>query len=133
MAFPEPRNVHHEDRLRIVCHLPIDNDGEERAVGAVFEYLKNLREHQPFLSVEMFVSSQTYPSVYVGYFWSERHQQWVRAKFVICIVDYKLAELSGPAAKVSELRRHIQGLYEYNTGQIEERFWLVAHTVTRHE
>jgi hypothetical protein len=122
----------HKDRLRIVCHLPVNDDAEEAAVGGVFEYLKNLRA-QPYLSVDMFVNSQLSPPVYVGYSWSAGHQQWVRNRFVVCIVDYSLSEIANPFSKVSELRENIRGIYRFYTGQSEETFWLVAHTVTRHE
>jgi hypothetical protein len=38
----DPQGLH-EDRTRITCHLPLNNEAEHRAVDAIFTYLQALR------------------------------------------------------------------------------------------
>jgi hypothetical protein len=118
-----------EERVRIVCHLPLNNAAQERAILDVFEYLKESKKTG-------WIHSQHYPPIFSGWWWSEERQDWVRDRVVVCTVDYMLDDASpsvaSPSMKIREIRDEIQGIYKRRTGE-PRAFWMVAHVVTRHD
>jgi hypothetical protein len=128
--------VSYEDRLRVICHLPVTHPGEEKALKAIMNYLRRQRTRR--LGVNGFTLSKYLPAAFKGYWYDEtkpKGKRWVEEDVVLGIVDYKLpappqtVSLSG---KIAELKMVIKESYDrYERPQDE--VWVVAHPVIRPE
>ena len=128
--MPEPQGLH-EDRTRITCHLPLNNEAEHRAVHAIFTYLQALRR-QP-LGVKGFTHTAARPAAVFGDWWSSSRRRWVRDKLVLCIVDYKLPFSSPDLSRVvRELKEAIHTQYA-RVGSPQEEVWVVAQQIVRQD
>jgi hypothetical protein len=121
----------HEERTRVTCHLPLNNDQEERAVLRVLDYLKEQRDEP--VGVKGFTHSEFRPPSFRGYWWHPKRREWIADRIVLCIVDYKLP-LSDPrlSAKVAELKRAIRRCYRESRSPQQE-VWVVAQQVIRQD
>jgi hypothetical protein len=120
----------HEERTRIVCHLPLNDAAEHQAVDAVFSYLEQLRT-QP-LGVKGYTHSAARPPAHFGAWWSSSRRQWIREKVVLCLVDYKVNFNDQHLTRVlANLKDAIGGTYSHFTGKPQEDYWVVAHHIVR--
>jgi hypothetical protein len=121
----------HEDRVRVTCHLPLNNSKEEKAVHRILSYLQQQRNRP--IGVKGFSHSEFRPSVFRGYWWSSRRKCWVEDKIVLLIVDYRLsfgaAELS---QTVRDLKKSIRDCYR-KCGSPQDEVWVVAQQVIRQD
>lgn len=120
----------HEERTRIVCHLPLNDAAEHQAVDAVFTYLEGLRT-QP-LGVKGYTHSAARPPSHFGAWWSSSRRRWMREKVVLCFVDYKVNFNDQELTRIlAELKDNIGKAYTKFTGKPQEEYWVVAHHVVR--
>jgi hypothetical protein len=127
---PEQTPGGHEERTRIVCHLPLNDAGEHQAVDAIFTYLEGLRT-QP-LGVKGYTHSAARPPSHFGAWWSSSRRRWMREKVVLCFVDYKVNFNDQELTLIlAELKDKIRTSYAEFTGKEQEEYWVVAHHVVR--
>jgi hypothetical protein len=122
----------HEERIRVVCHLPVNNDDQE---FVIFQFLKMLRELKDVEGAEIggFTMSRVESPVFFGYWWSEDQQKWVKDKLVLCYIDYRADPTIRPVSQVvRELKENIENLYLVHA-KAEEEIWIVAHPVVRQQ
>ena len=120
----------HEERTRVVCHLPLNNSDEHLAVDAVFTYLESLRTKP--LGVKGYTHSAIRPPAHFGNWWSSLRRKWIREKVVLCIVDFKVGFNDHELSQVlTDLRQALKNAYEHFTGKKQEEFWVVAHHLVR--
>ncbi len=120
----------HEERTRIVCHLPLNDANEHLAVDAVFTYLEGLRTKP--LGVKGYTHSAARPPSHFGAWWSASRRKWMREKVVLCFVDYKVNFNDQELTRiVAELKEEIRRAYGEFTGKQQEEYWVVAHHVVR--
>ena len=119
----------HEDRTRVVCHLPLNNSAEERALKRVIAYVEAQRRKH--VGVDGYTYSD--PGAFCGRWWSARAGEWVGDRLVLLMVDYQIA-LPRPrvslAEEVARLKAVIHSAYR-KFGRPQEEIWLVTHRVTR--
>jgi hypothetical protein len=120
----------HEDRTRVVCHLPLNSVAEEKAFKEVIAYLESQRK------LRIGVDGYTYsdPKAFFGRWWSSKQGGWMEDRIVLLIVDYHI-DLSDQrvslAEKVAELKQILHDAYRrYHRPQDE--MWVVGHRVTRY-
>ena len=121
----------HEVRTRVTCHLPVNNDREEKAFFQIQAYLHELR-HQG-IGVSGYTHSSLRPAVFHGYWWPESADVAVRDAIIVCTVDY-LLDIDGPeiSKKVKELKQTIRRWYRhYKSPQAE--IWVIAHPILRQD
>src|SRR5579884_367299 len=102
----------HENRVRVVCHLPINNDLQEIVL---FEFLKLLQELRGIQGAEIggFTLSRLESPVFFGYWWSKDKNQWARDNLVLCHLDYKADPTVRPVSQViRQLKERIEELYK---------------------
>ncbi len=121
----------HEDRVRVVCHLPLNHRQEEKAVLLVLGYLKEQRKEA--VGVKGFAHSELRPAVFRGFWWDKKKRDWVEDKIALCIIDYRL-DFSDPrlSTKVEELKDTIKSCYR-RCGLPQQEIWVVAHHVLRQD
>lgn len=119
----------HEVRTRVLCHLPVNNSQEEKALFKVLSYLRSLKDHE--IGVTGFTTSTFRPAAFHGWWWSEDRHNWVRDDQVLCFVDYHLAFDDPSLSKhVAELKQTIRKWYRLHRSPQEE-VWVVAYQVVR--
>jgi hypothetical protein len=120
-----------EERTRVICHLPLNNLSEEKAVLQVLGYLKEQRKDE--IGVKGFTHTEFRPSSFRGYWWNGKRQKWVEDNLVLCIIDYKLgfsdARLS---STVQQLKDTVRTAYR-ESGSPQDEVWVVAEQVLRHD
>ena len=119
----------HEERTRVICHLPLNSAAEEKAFKEVIGYVEAQRRKKTRL--EGYTYSD--PKSFFGRWWSVDNQ-WVSDKIVLLIIDYKIA-LTDQDISLSEIIRQLkdevfQSYAKY--GRPQEEIWIVAFGVTRH-
>ena len=131
MSSPEESGLH-EERTRVICHLPLNNGAEEKAINQLIGYLERQRTEP--IGVKGFTRSALRPATYRGHWWSATHRKWFRESIVLFIIDYKLPfEGEKVSEKVAELKGFIRKAYEKFTKKPQEEVWIVAQPVLRHE
>jgi hypothetical protein len=121
----------HEDRVRVTCHLPLNNVREEKAVLRILRYLQRQRDRP--IGVKGFSHSELRPAVFRGYWWSSRRQRWVEDKIVLLIVDYRLSfGAEALSHTVRDLKQNIRGCYQ-KCGSPQDEVWVVAQQVIRQD
>jgi len=120
----------HEDRTRVVCHLPLNNAQEEKAFKDVIEYVQSQRRRR--IGVEGYTYSA--PTAFSGRWWSLRKEGWLGDRIDLLLIDYEV-ELADKrvslSEKITELKETIHAAYaEY--GRRQEEVWVVAFPVTRY-
>jgi hypothetical protein len=127
-----PASGEHEERTRVICHLPINNAPEEKAFKDIINYLEGLRRKK--IGVDGYTYSD--PSAFFGRWWSTSPsgRGWMSDKITLLIIDFKIA-LTDPAVslseKITELKNTVQQSYA-KYGRPQEEVWVIAHRVTRH-
>jgi hypothetical protein len=119
----------HEERTRVICHLPLNSAAEEKAFKEVVAYVEAQREKK--IGVEGYTYSD--PKAFFGRWWSVDNT-WVSDKIVLLIIDYKIA-LTDPHASLSEMIRELKDTVHQSYakyGRAQEEVWIVAFGVTRH-
>ncbi len=120
----------HEERTRVVCHLPLNNPEEHQAVDAVFTYLESFRTKH--LGVKGYTHSAIRPPAHFGNWWSNSRRKWIRGKVVLCIVDYRVNFNDQEMTQIlTDLKKAIKEAYEQLTGIKQEEVWVVAHHLVR--
>ena len=121
----------HEVRTRVMCHLPVNNSQEEKALFKVLSYLRRLKDQG--IGVSGWTTSTLRPAVFHGWWWSEEREEWVRDDLVLCFVDYYLS-LDDPSLseRVQELKQTVRKCYRLHRSPQEE-VWVVAYQVTRQD
>jgi hypothetical protein len=121
----------HEVRTRVTCHLPVNNEQEEKAFFKILEYLQGQR--QQGLGIQGYTHSSLRPAAFHGYWWSDELGEWFPDDIVLCIVDYKLPfgarELS---AKVKDFKRTVRKWYRHY-GNPQDEIWVVAQQIIRQD
>lgn len=121
----------HEDRIRVTCHLPLNNPREEKAVLQCISYLKEQRTAP--VGVKGFTHSVFRPTAFRGCWWSTLHKKWVAEKIVLCMIDYRLDFGDQRLSQtVAELKDTIRNCYR-DCGSPQEEVWVVAHHVIRQD
>lgn len=121
----------HERRLRVVCHLPINDNLQVKAVYRVIDYLETLRLSSPHFGVGGFTHSNIFPPVFGGYWWSDDRQDWMQDRLVLLVVDFILNPGEPVPAAVQQLKSKINNIYKAIAKQEEEVVWVVAHDLVR--
>lgn len=119
----------HENRTRVIFHLPLCDIKEEKAANAVLMFLKS--QHEGKAGIKGFTHSVLRPAVFRGWWWSMRADDWAEDPIVLVFVDYKI-DFSGLelSEKVKELKKPLRYWYRYY-GKPQEEIWVVAHQVMR--
>ena len=119
----------HENRTRVVFHLPLGDTKEEQAANKVLKFLKS--QHEDDSGVKGFTHSAFRPAVFRGWWWSDPADDWCDDPIVLVFVDYRIdfgdLRLS---QKIKELKKTIRYWYRY-FGKPQEEIWVVAHQVMR--
>lgn len=76
----------HEERTRVVCHLPLNSAAEEKAFKEIIAYLEAEREKK--IGVDGYTYSD--PKAFFGRWWGG-DATWVSDKIVLLIADYRIA------------------------------------------
>ena len=121
----------YEVRTRVTCHLPVNNQQEERALVKVIAYIRAQREQG--LGVSGYTVSAMRPAAFQGWWWSDTTREWVADDIVLCLVDYQI-RFNDPrlSAKVKELKRTIRKWYRHY-GSPQEEVWVVAQQLIRED
>jgi hypothetical protein len=120
----------HEDRTRVICHLPLNNAAEELALKDVIAHVEAQRRRR--VGVDGYTYSD--PTAFHGRWWQVEGRDWVGDQIVMLMVDYRISltrkrvSLSG---EIARLKKCIQDAYRKH-GRPQEEIWVVAHRVTRH-
>lgn len=123
----------HEERVRVVCHLPLNNDDQEFVLFKVIELLKQLRNRDKNSEIGGFTMSRLESPVFFGYWWSDTNSAWVKDNIVVCYLDYVVNPDEEPvSAVVRLLKAKIEELYTLHAKK-ETEIWIVAHPIIRHE
>jgi len=121
----------HEIRTRVLCHLPVNDDQEERAFFEILGSVNELRHRS--VGVHGYTHSEVRPPVFFGYWWPENTETPVRDQIVLCIIDYLLPPGSRElSTSVKELKQTIRRLYRYYR-RPQEEVWGVVHPVIRQD
>ena len=119
----------HEERTRVVCHVPINSAAEEKAFKEVVAYVESQKENQ--IGVDGYTYSD--PKAFFGRWWGGDNS-WVSDKIVLLIIDYKI-ELTDQKASLSDMIRELKetvGKSYAKYRRPQEEVWIVAFGVTRH-
>jgi hypothetical protein len=120
----------HEDRTRVVCHLPLNNAQEEKAFKDIIEYLQAQRRKR--IGVDGYTYSA--PTAFSGRWWSAQEGNWMGDRIVLLLIDYRV-DLANVKVSLSEeiaqLRQTIRNAYAQR-GRPQEEIWVVAFPVTRY-
>jgi hypothetical protein len=127
-----PDTPGYEERLRVICHLPLSNPGQLKVASQFVTYLQSIRETVTDIGVDGFTHSQTLPPVFRGYWWSQRRKRWVPEGIAVFLIDYKVAQAAEVGEQVLLLKRKLAEFYRESTNQQEE-VWVVAHQILRQE
>lgn len=121
----------HEIRTRVICHLPVSNDREERAFFDFLKQLKTLRHQR--VGVSGYTHSQVRPAVFFGYWWPDLAKDPIQDYIVLTTVDF-LLDMSSPELSkiVRELKQTIRRCYR-KFGSPQEEIWVVAHPILRQD
>lgn len=129
----------HEDRVRVICHLPCKDEPQEHAFYEVIDYLQSQRTAP--VPVTGYTHSSLRPNVFWGYWWGrpdEKHDQprarkkWVPDKIVILIVDYGVEFSDRQVSEiVGQLKAAIVKAYE-SFKCPQEDFWITAQALIRY-
>jgi hypothetical protein len=129
-TVPGKRGLH-EVRTRVTCHLPVNDQREEKAFFKVLTYLKGLKDQR--IGVTGWTTSALRPAAFQGWWWSEERAEWIPDSIVLCIVNYQLGlNDSALSAQVNALKQAIRKWYRYHRSPQEE-VWVVAHQVIRQD
>jgi hypothetical protein len=121
----------HEERLRVICHLPVNNSRQLQVVDRFVNHLRELRTKNGGIDVGGFTHSQVLPPVFGGYWWSDDRQAWVKDGIAVFMIDYRVTgDVGAVAAGVADLKKRLTELYREYTGG-EEEVWVVAHSIIR--
>lgn len=119
-----------EERTRVVCHLPLNNAAEEKAVKRIILNLEGQRRKR--IGLEGYTYSN--PGAFQGRWWSAHERDWVGDRIVLLLVDFMIPltdQRFSLAEQVSELKRTIHDAYAAY-GRPQEEVWVVAYAVVRH-
>ena len=128
--MPTQESGQHEDRTRVIGHLPLNNSAEEKAVKNIIDYVEAQRRNR--IGIEGYTYSAA--SAFYGRWWSSEARGWMEDKIILLIVDYKIPltdKRFSLSEKVAELQRVIHESYD-RYGRPQEEVWVVAHPVIRH-
>jgi hypothetical protein len=120
----------HENRTRVVCHVPLNNAQEEKAFKDIIEYLQAQRRKR--VGVEGYTYSA--PTAFSGRWWSPQEGGWMGDRIVLILIDYRvdLANLKvSLSEEIAQLRQTIGDAYA-RRGRPQEEIWVVSFPVTRH-
>jgi hypothetical protein len=120
----------HEDRTRVICHLPLNDAEEERALKDIIAFLESQRKKK--IGVEGYTYSD--PSAFFGRWWSSSHTGWMSDSVVLLITDFKIALTDQHVSlgeKVAELKNTVHQSYE-KYGRPQEEIWVVSFRVSRY-
>ena len=121
----------HEERTRVICHLPLNDQREENAFFKVIDYINQLR-HQN-LGVSGYTHSIVRPTVFRGFWWPDGADSPVEDRMVMVTIDYLLAfgakELG---EKVRELKLIVRKSYREQRSSQDE-VWVVAYPIMRQD
>jgi hypothetical protein len=120
----------HEDRTRVVCHLPLNNAPEEKAFKDIIEYLQAQRRKR--LGVEGYTYSV--PTAFSGRWWSTQQGVWLGDRIVLLLIDYRVDLTNVKVSLAEEIAQLGQAVRDAYTrrGRPQEEIWVVSFPVTRH-
>jgi hypothetical protein len=138
--------IPYEERLRVLCHLPVTNPRQELKMSKVIDYLRGRPRNvvggytliPPFRRFPVSPGEYREVAFTDGWWWSDPRNEWVRDTIAVLIVDF--VHPAGDFAFSATLYREIDDLRQqlfaiYNMGlppeQREEEFWVVAHPLLR--
>jgi hypothetical protein len=119
----------HEERTRVICHLPLNSAAEEKAFKEVISYVETQREKK--IGLEGHTYSD--PKAFCGRWWGVG-ANWISDKIVLLIIDYRIAltdHHNSLSDKIRELKNKVHQSYAHY-GRPQEEVWVVAFSVTRH-
>jgi hypothetical protein len=120
----------HEDRTRVIGHLPLNNAAEEKAFKDIVAFLEAQRKKK--IGVEGYTCSD--PNAFFGRWWSSGNTGWMSDKIVLLIADFKIAltdQHVSLSEKVTDLKNIVHQSYE-KYGRPQEEVWVVAFRVNRY-
>lgn len=119
----------HENRTRVMFHLPLNDTKEEKAANKVVQYLQSQKQEDG--GVKGFTHSVFRQTVFRGWWWSQATEQWCQDQIVLFMVDLKIDFADQRlSAQIRELKKTIRHWYRY-FGKPQEEIWVVAHPITR--
>lgn len=127
----------HEERVRVICHLPCGNDKEEHAFYDIIKYLQSQVDAE--IPVTGYTHSAIRPCPFFGYWFGKpprsprrAHRRWVEDKVVLMMIDYQLNFTDmRVSALVKALSEKLVVAYQENDCKQKE-FWIVAQQGFRH-
>lgn len=119
----------HEERTRVICHLPVGHPMEEKAMMKVLSYVDGLRRTKT--DVKGYTKSSIRPIAFRGCWRGE--DGIVEEDVVIVIIDYRLAFSDSRTPQfVKTLHEKVCNEYE-RAGRPQEVVWVVAQQVLRYD
>jgi hypothetical protein len=143
---PERGPIPYEERLRVLCHLPVTSPRHELKLSKVIDYLRGRPREviDGYTLIPPFRRFQVSPGEFRevaftdGWWWSDPRHEWVRDTIAVLIVDFvhRAGDFASSHALYREINDLRQQLFDiYNAGlspeQSEEEFWVVAHPLLR--
>lgn len=127
----------HDERVRVTCHLPCSNDGEEKALRDVFKYLHGQRTAS--VPVTGYTHTALRPPTFSGWWFGKApddepnaKKRWVQDDVVIVMVDYRIKFSDHRLSRlVKELHNALVAAYECN-GCPQTEFWITTHQIVRY-
>jgi len=116
-------------RFRVICHLPTQKEGEERAATKAIDSLGQLATLGGFEGFTVSVVPQT---AFHGYWRPDKHSQLRKENVVLCIVDVlprRGVTLSDFALR---LKRRVSDLYVRSKAP-QKKVWVVAYPVDQYD
>ena len=128
----------HEERVRVIIHLPHSSANQAKAFRDILKYIKQQRTKA--IPVTGYTHSSFRPSVYTGFWWGVPDEQygqagakdtWVRDDIVVLMVDLQMSFQDDRLSDLlARLKNKIFEIYQRHKSQQEE-VWIVSHGMFR--
>ena len=128
----------HEERARIILHLPVSHPGEVQAYSEIINQLNNQRQlPAPTSTVTGFTVTNLFPSPYHGYWWNDNVQppKWEDEEIATIVIDYDLT-LRDPG-DIPILEQQLRNLKDFcldryqAAGRPQTLLWMVVQRIQR--
>jgi len=116
-------------RYRVVCHLPTQKEGEEKAATKVIDRLGQLATLGGFSGFTVSVTTQ---SAFHGYWRPSGRSQFRKEDIVLCIMDIQPPRGVAVRDFALKLKRLVNALYAKHSAR-QQKLWVVVHSVNQYD